>query len=192
MPAEREAAARAVVMQTMTFGYGPDSDYPLGSAQWERSVALTTASNAAELDAYRAAVAETVRAEGAGEAVAQRGENPCGCVAERVTAPVIKYVEVCENHFSKLEGMRLVGPDSPEVFRATPPLAPDTYARGRADTLAEVRAVVEGLPPVVLTGEETRVNGITILAHRTTLDDTVQRFAILGALDTLAATPEAK
>lgn len=51
------------------------------------------------------------------QAMVMRAENPCGCVAERVTGPVIRYVETCEKHIVKLDGMRLVGPDSPEAFR---------------------------------------------------------------------------
>jgi hypothetical protein len=72
------------------------------------------------LDAYARAVYD----RGVRDAMAvvpMRGENACGCIAVRVTEPVIRYVQVCGEHFRKLEAMRTVGPDSPAVFRTLTP-----------------------------------------------------------------------
>ncbi len=57
--------------------------------------------------------------------------------------------------------------------------------RARAALLAAVRAKVEGMDGIVIEGEETRLNNVTIRAYRTVLQDAISRTRVLAALDTL-------
>jgi hypothetical protein len=55
----------------------------------------------------------------------------------------------------------------------------------RAETLREVRGVVEGMPGMVIVQEGFAANGVVLRQSSTTLDDAVMRGKLLAALDAL-------
>lgn len=52
----------------------------------------------------------------------ERFEKACGCVFERVTDPVVRYVEACgeSGHIFKLEGLRIASGESAALLAAAP------------------------------------------------------------------------